>query len=114
MCAAICLTISNIAQAQRAGENVMTSAKDAFGTTVGNESIGLYTARDVRGFDPVQAGNVRVEGLYFDRQSPNPSEIFVGRMVSGSSIRVGLSAQSYPRVSGLTTKPSSRPTHRYR
>ena len=74
----------------------MSSAKDAFGTTVGNESIGLYTARDVRGFDPVQAGNVRVEGLYFDRQQPGPSEIFVSRLATGSSIRVGLSAQSYP------------------
>ncbi|MBX7200102.1 MAG: TonB-dependent receptor [Rhodospirillaceae bacterium] len=90
------LAFCSAAQAQRAGENVMASAKDAFGTTVGNESIGLYTARDVRGFDPVQAGNVRLEGLYFDRQSPGPSEIFVSRMVTSSAIRVGLSAQSYP------------------
>ncbi len=92
----MCLALSNLAYAQRAGENAMTSAKDAFGTTVGNESIGLYTSRDVRGFDPVQAGNVRLEGLYFDRQAPGPSEIFVSRMMTGSSIRVGLSAQSYP------------------
>lgn len=84
------------AWAQRASENVLTSAQDAFGTTVGNESIGLYTSRDVRGFDPVQAGNVRVEGLYFDRQAPGPYEIFTNPLVTGSSIRVGLSAQSYP------------------
>jgi iron complex outermembrane recepter protein len=77
------------AWAQRAEDNALASAQDAFGTTVGNESIGLYTARDVRGFDPVQAGNVRLEGLYFDRQAPNPNEIFVNSLVSGSSVRVG-------------------------
>ncbi len=91
-----CLAFCNNAQAQRAGENAMTSAGDAFGTTVGNESIGLYTSREVRGFDPVQAGNIRLEGLYFDRQSPNPQEILINRIVTGSSIRVGLTAQSYP------------------
>src|SRR3954467_6851401 len=84
------------AQAQRAGENPLAAARDAFGTTVGTESIGLYTARDVRGFDPVQASNVRLEGLYFDRQAPPPNEIFNSRMVTGSSIKVGLTAQSYP------------------
>ncbi len=84
------------AWAQRSSDNALASAEDAFGTTVGNETIGLYTSRDVRGFDPTQAGNVRLEGLYFDRQLPPPSEVLVGRLVSGSSVRVGLSAQSYP------------------
>ena len=94
---AIGMTIdAGAARAQRATENALTSAQDAFGTTVGNESIGLYTSRDVRGFDPVQAGNVRLEGLYFDRQTPGPYEIFTNTLVTGSSIRVGLSAQSYP------------------
>lgn len=79
------------AWAQRASENAVTSAQDAFGTTVGNESIGLYTTSDVRGFDPVQAGNARLEGLYYDRQA-DPSN----RLVTGSSVRVGISAQSYP------------------
>ena len=79
------------ALAQRAGDNAVTSAQDAFGTTVGNESIGLYTTSDVRGFDPVQAGNARLEGLYFDRQADTSN-----RLVTGSSVRVGISAQSYP------------------
>ncbi len=93
----------NCAWAQRAGDNALASAEDAFGTTVGNESVGLYTAREVRGFDPVRAGNVRLEGLYFDRQQPNPMEIFVSSMVSGSSVRVGISAQSYlfPAPTGI-------------
>jgi iron complex outermembrane receptor protein len=101
---ALCaLTGAVPAFAQRSSDNVMASAQDAFGTTVGNESIGLYTARDVRGFDPIQAGNVRLEGLYFDRQRPNPQEIFVSSLIAGSSVRVGLSAQSYlfPAPSGI-------------
>ncbi len=94
---------ADCAFAQRASENPLASAQDAFGTTVGNESIGLYTARDVRGFDPVQAGNVRLEGLYFDRQLPNPNEILTSSLVSGSTVRVGLTAQSYlfPAPSGI-------------
>lgn len=85
------LTAASTAQAQRAGENAVTSAQDAFGTTVGNETIGLYGANDVRGFSPTEAGNLRLEGLYFDRQGDTTN-----RIISGSTVRVGLSAQSYP------------------
>lgn len=99
----VLITAALPAWAQRAGENVLAAAQDAFGTTVGNESIGLYTSRDVRGFNPVEAGNVRLEGLYYDRQFPNPSEIFINSLVSSSSVRVGLSAQSYlfPAPTGI-------------
>jgi iron complex outermembrane recepter protein len=79
------------AVAQRADDNAVTAAEDAFGATIGNESIGLYTSSQVRGFSPVTAGNVRIEGLYFDRQGTLPP-----RLVEGSTIRVGLSSQSYP------------------
>ena len=79
------------AHAQRAGENAVTQAQDAFGTTVGNETIGLYSATDVRGFSPTEAGNLRIEGLYFDRQGDTTS-----RLITGNTVRVGLSAQSYP------------------
>ena len=89
--AAATLTCGAPALAQRAGENAVTSAQDAFGTTVGNESIGLYGATDVRGFSPTEAGNLRLEGLYFDRQGDTTN-----RIISGSTVRVGLSAQSYP------------------
>jgi iron complex outermembrane receptor protein len=77
--------------AQRADDNAVTAAEDAFGATLGDESIGLYSASLVRGFSPVAAGNVRLDGLYFDRQAWLPS-----RLVEGSTIRVGLSAQGYP------------------
>ena len=82
---------SQLAMAQRARENAVTSAQDAFGTQVGNESIGLYNAGDVRGFNPTEAGNLRIEGLYFDRQGDHTN-----RIIASSTVRVGLSAQSYP------------------
>ncbi len=77
--------------AQRASDNAAAAADDAFGTTVGNESVGLYGLYNARGFSPAQAGNVRIEGLYFDQQSqPN------NRVVAGNTVHVGISAQSYP------------------
>ncbi len=79
------------AYAQRADENIVKTADDAFGSRVGSENIGLYSSSSARGFNPAQAGNTRFEGLYFDQQA------FMGRtVVPRTSIRVGLSAQSYP------------------
>src|SRR5688500_14334015 len=79
------------ALAQRTGENAVTSADDAFGTSVGNETIGLYSTDEVRGFSPASAGNIRIDGLYL-------GGIVIGnqRIQSGSTVRVGLSAQGYP------------------
>ena len=79
------------ANAQRASENVVNSAEDAFGVSVGNESIGLYSSSSARGFNPGQAGNIRLNGLYFDQQNQTQ-----GRIYAETSMRVGLSAQSYP------------------
>lgn len=79
------------ARVQRASNNAVTAAEDAFGATIGSKSIGIYSARRVPGFSPVEAGNVRIEGLYIDRQGTLPT-----RLVEGSMIRVGLSAQGYP------------------
>lgn len=86
------------AAAQRADDNAVTAAEDAFGATLGNESIGLYSARRVRGFSPIDAGNVRLEGLYLDRRGTLPPQL-----VEGSTIRVGLSAQGYafPSPTGI-------------
>jgi len=87
------------AYAQRANENVVSAAEDAFGTRVGNESVGLYDARNARGFDPQLAGNMRIEGLYFDQQG-----MFGQRISKAQTMRIGLSAQSYPfpAPSGIT------------
>ncbi|MGE4063478.1 MAG: TonB-dependent receptor [Rhodospirillaceae bacterium] len=85
--------------AQRAGENVLTSAEDAFGTTVGNETIGLYSAGNARGFSPVRAGNVRLEGLYFDTRGGGGGQVRMSpRIIGQATVRVGLSAQSYPFI----------------
>jgi iron complex outermembrane receptor protein len=79
------------ALAQRSEENAVASAEDAFGTSVGNERVGLYSPFGARGFSPVQAGNVRINGLYFDYQADINQ-----RLSSGSNVRVGLTAQGYP------------------
>ena len=92
-CAVAGLSFVTPALAQRASENVVTTAQDAFGTSIGNESIGLYSATEARGFSPKDAGNQRIEGLYYDQQG----NFGFGNQIAGStSIRVGLTAQSYP------------------
>jgi iron complex outermembrane receptor protein len=77
--------------AQRTDDNATQESDDAFGRSVGNESIGIYDDGEVRGFSPIDAGNVRIEGLYFDRLS-DPTQ----RLIDGSAVRVGIAAQSYP------------------
>ena len=75
----------------RTDENAVRQAEDAFGTSVGRETIGLYNASSVRGFSPIAAGNARIDGLYFD-QAWGPS----ARIRRSTTIRVGISAQGYP------------------
>ena len=79
------------AVAQRAAENAVATADDAFGSTVGTEKSGIYDDNDVRGFSPVRAGNLRIEGIYFDQQAG-----LTGRVRAGSRIRVGIAALDYP------------------
>ncbi len=79
------------ALAQRTTANAVTQADDAFGRAVGNDRIGIYSSEEVRGFNPVEAGNVRIEGLYYDQQG-----IASNRMVDSSSIRVGYGARGFP------------------
>ncbi len=95
--AATVFLFANAAWAQRAGDNAINAAQDAFGTTVGNETIGLYSTGSARGFSPVQAGNLRVEGMYFYQSSGLSSLTGLDSHLSrGSTVHVGLSAQSYP------------------
>jgi len=81
------------ALAQRANENAVTEASDAFGITVGREEIGLYSATNARGFNPSLAGNLRIDGLYFDQV--NQANLG-SRLTRGSSVHVGISAQGFP------------------
>jgi iron complex outermembrane recepter protein len=83
--------VSTPAAGNRAGENAVRGAGDAFGTVIGREEIGLYSADDIRGFSPVAAGNVRIDGLYFD-----PVAFPSDRISGATSIRVGPSALGSP------------------
>lgn len=101
------------AQAQRVSENATTQSSDAFGRSVGNEKTGLYTSEDVRGFNPVDAGNVRLEGLYFDQ-----IDRVSMRLIDGNTIRVGPATLRYafPAPTGLVdyslSSPMARPSIR--
>jgi len=82
---------AGVAWAQHASDNPIESADDAFGLTLGLESVGIYNPGSVRGFSPISAGNVRIDGMYFDLQGA-PSN----RVVEGSTIHVGVSEIGYP------------------
>jgi iron complex outermembrane receptor protein len=66
--------------------------------TLGLESIGIYGPGGIRGFNPQSAGNVRVDGLYFDQQGG-----LSNRVIEGSTIRVGVSGVGYafPAPTGI-------------
>ena len=94
------------ATGSRASENAVRQAGDAFGSTVGREVIGIYNQMNVRGFSPIAAGNVRIDGLYFDPVVP-PST----RISRTTTIRVGLSAlgSPFPAPTGLVDFGFRRP-----
>ncbi|MFQ3595759.1 MAG: TonB-dependent receptor [Sphingomonadaceae bacterium] len=77
------------AAGSRAGENPVRQASDAFGTVVGREAVGLYNDELVRGFSPLAAGNVRLDGLYFDAvivptdRTSGATNILIGPSVIG-------------------------------
>jgi iron complex outermembrane recepter protein len=87
------------AGAQRTDDNAVTAAGDAFGNTVGFQTIGLYSPTNARGFNPSQAENLRIEGLYYDQQLTYSSPFLFSR----SDMRVGIAAQSYsfPSPTGI-------------
>jgi iron complex outermembrane receptor protein len=87
------------AGAQRADDNAVTAAGDAFGNTVGFQTIGLYSPTNARGFNPAQAENLRIEGLYYDQQVTYSNPFLFSR----SDMRVGIAAQSYsfPSPTGI-------------
>jgi len=90
--------IVSTVRAQHASDDPVASASDGFGLTLGLESIGLYGPGGIRGFSPQAAGNMRIEGLYFDQQG-NLSN----RVVEGSTVRIGVSEVGYafPAPTGI-------------
>jgi iron complex outermembrane recepter protein len=93
-------------QAQHASDDPVASANDSFGLTLGLESIGLYGPGYVRGFNPQAAGNVRIEGLYFDQQGS-----LSNRVVEGSTVRIGVNEIGYafPAPTGIVNYDLRRP-----
>src|SRR5205823_189342 len=97
----------------RSADNAVTQAEDAFGFSVGRESLGIYNAGNARGFSPTAAGNVRINGLYID-----PGNAFAfpaglpSPLLGSSSVKVGLSAQGYPFAapSGIVDQSLRLPT----
>ena len=86
------------ARAQHAADNPVASAQDAFGLTLGLESVGMYGPGGIRGFSPEAAGNIRIDGLYFDEQGG-----LSNRVIEGSTTRVGISEIGYafPAPTGI-------------
>ncbi|MBU1378459.1 MAG: TonB-dependent receptor [Alphaproteobacteria bacterium] len=85
------LALADPAAAQRANANAVADAADAFGFSKAGDAVGLYNSGSVRGFSPTRAGNLRMEGLYLDRQA-----YFTGDLIDHSRIHVGLTALEFP------------------
>ncbi|HEX9807516.1 MAG TPA: TonB-dependent receptor [Alteraurantiacibacter sp.] len=90
-----------MAQDEETAETATAAAEDAFGEQVGIERIGLYNPNQSRGFDlQAASGAFRLDGAYYF-PSAGPAE----SLLSGSSIRVGISATrlELPSPSGVIT-----------
>lgn len=82
----------------QATANAVTGANDAFGFRNGDESIGIYDESSVRGFNLESAGNFRMNGTYFVRNS-GVSSFFL----ENTTVRVGYNtlATILPGPSGV-------------
>jgi iron complex outermembrane recepter protein len=88
---------SRLASAQTTDTNVVTASADAFGVSIGVEALGVYGPSQVRGFDPLSAGNGRIEGLYVDVHGQTiPYGPLPARLVQNTRIRVGPAAAGFP------------------
>lgn len=85
---AVLLTHSGGVLAQ-ATANAVVGAEDAFGSSEGDESVGIYDQTSVRGFNLEAAGNYRIDGRYFVKNS-GVSSFFVER----TTIWIGYNALS--------------------
>lgn len=91
-CAALAATASGPAwatQTRAEEQRAVERAGDAFGLRIGGEQIGLYNESQVRGFNLQDAGNFRIDGLYFARSAP-----LVDAVLGGVVTRVGVNALS--------------------
>ena len=83
--------------AQGVDTDVVAASADAFGVSIGIEILGVYGPNQVRGFDPLAAGNARIEGLYADIHGPViPYGPLPSRLVANTRIRIGPAAAGFP------------------
>jgi len=110
-CAVTLVFAAGGAGAQSVDDNAVKQAEDAFGTRVGQEAVGLYSATSARGFNPQDAGNMRLEGLYFDQRT----QFLCGRIQKSTTMRVGLPAQdfAFPAPTGIVDISISQPTPKW-
>lgn len=82
----------------QATANAVLSAEDAFGSSEGDETVGIYDESSVRGFNLEAAGNYRINGRYFVKNS-GVSSFFLER----TTVRIGYNTLSldYPGPSGV-------------
>ena len=104
----VAMALAGTAAAQRVDDNAVTQAADAFGINIDGEDLGLYSPSGVRGFSPTAAGNIRLDGLYFD----NAANI-TSRLVGGYRIFVGGSVlgHPFPAPSGIADFTIRKPDH---
>lgn len=84
--------------AAQANSNAVTAAGDAFGFSNGDEAVGIYDETSVRGFNLEAAGNYRLNGTYFVRNSG-----VSGFFVENTTVRIGFNTLSLllPGPSGV-------------
>lgn len=75
--------VPGVANAQ-ATSNAITSANDAFGFRRGDEAVGIYDETSARGFNLESAGNYRIHGTYFVKNS-GVSSFFL----ESTAVRIG-------------------------
>ena len=90
-------------QAQ-ANANAVAGANDAFGFRNGDEAVGIYDETSVRGFSLEAAGNYRVNGSYFVKNS-GVSAFFL----DSTTVRIG-----YNTLSSILPGPSGVVDYRLR
>jgi iron complex outermembrane recepter protein len=98
MKSAITTALLWVATGGQAMAQVTQQANDAFGMNDGQDSIGIYDASSVRGFDLAAAGNYRVNGAYFVKSS-GTSNLFVKSTVV--HIGLGVAGMDFPGPSGV-------------
>ena len=88
----------------QANANAVVRAGDAFGFRSGDESVGIYDESSVRGFNLEAAGNYRLNGTYFVRNS-GVNSFFV----ESTTVRIG-----YNTLSSILPGPSGVVDYRIR